>query len=338
MRIERSVTTISWIPSEAITGLTKAPFEVGINHYDNAPPDAIGPDVPATIEAMRASDRLRFANHLRAWIEIDHASRVLTAGYSGGGSIGSTTMKLGADLSITAIGLPDQQSPPEIGDGWVRFTQSAGGRTGVPVPRAVKHPPFVQYRAPVAHTTLELTIHTDGRAEGRLVGASTFPRHWLYDDGGVLQAKSGLIDYKSWLDHAFGKRTPWGEEDSPAFVTEVETALERELSVQIMRGGTKPQVRKLSVGDELVHQGDEGRDVFLLLDGVLAVEVDGHLLAEVGPGSVLGERAVLEGGARRATLRATTPCRVAVAPGDAIDRDKLATLSEGHRREETTPD
>ena len=37
------------------------------------------------------------------------------------------------------------------------------------------------------------------------------------------------------------------------------------------------------------------------LTGVLVVEVDGEQLAEVGSGSVLGERAVLEEGAHTAT-------------------------------------
>ena len=44
--------------------------------------------------------------------------------------------------------------PPEVGDKWVRFVQTAGGRTGLPAPRRVRHPPFVQWRAPLAWTTL----------------------------------------------------------------------------------------------------------------------------------------------------------------------------------------
>jgi CRP-like cAMP-binding protein len=49
---------------------------------------------------------------------------------------------------------------------------------------------------------------------------------------------------------------------------------------------------------------------------------------------VLGERAVLEEGRRTATLTAITPISVAEAAADAIDRDALARLAEGHRREE----
>ena len=46
MRIESSVTAISWIPSEAIEGMPKIPFEMGIGHYDEPPPDRIAPGRP----------------------------------------------------------------------------------------------------------------------------------------------------------------------------------------------------------------------------------------------------------------------------------------------------
>jgi hypothetical protein len=232
------------------------------------------------------------------------------------------------------VSLPDRQHEPEVGDGWVRFTQSAGGRTGFPAPRAVRRPPFVQYFAPTAWSTLELTIHADGRSEGNLVGASPFPRHWVYDDRGELAAKSGLIDYKDWAGHAFGKHTPWGDEESPALVTAVESALERQLSSVIMHGAAEPEIRRIKEGRALTEQGTEAEELFLLLDGVLVVEVDGVEMAEVGPGAVVGERAVLEGGVRTATLRARTACRVAAVPVDAVDRQQLLVLAGGHRREE----
>jgi hypothetical protein len=331
MRIERSITSVSWIPSEAMAGLAKLGIRLGIGHNDDPPPDHLGTD--DDLEARRANDEFRFANRLRAWIDVD-GGRIVDHGYSGGGMIGATTLELGVtEVTVPAVSLPDRQLAPEVGDGWVRFTQTTGGRTGVPMPRPVKHPPFVQYRAPLVWTTLQLTVRADGSCSGQLVGASGFPRHWLYGDDGTLQAKSGLTDFKAWYRHAFGKRTPWGELDSPAFVTQVETALERQLSTRIMRSGARPEVRRLKAGDVLVHQGAAGDELYLLLDGVLMVEVDGEPLAEVGPGAVLGERAVLESGLRTSTLRAMTPCRVAVAQSDQIEVWHLAHLADGHRRE-----
>ena len=44
---------------------------------------------------------------------------------------------------------------------------------------------------------------------------------------------------------------------------------------------------RLEVDDTLTEQGDEGNELYLLLDGVLAVEIDGDTVAEIGPGAIL---------------------------------------------------
>ncbi|MDQ1477776.1 MAG: hypothetical protein QOE62_3005, partial [Actinomycetota bacterium] len=111
-------------------------------------------------------------------------------------------------------------------------------------------------------------------------------------------------------------------------------ALERDLATKIMRGGQKPTIDSLKAGALLTEQGQPGDDVYLLLDGVLVMEIDGEPLAELGPGAIVGERAVLEGGMRTATLRAVTKVRVATAKSDQLDLDALAEVSLGHRREE----
>src|SRR4029077_14676568 len=93
-----------------------------------------------------------------------------------------------------------------------------------------------------------------------------------------------------------GDNTPWGDEESEALVTAAETALERELSSTLLSRDTKLAKRQLDEGETLVEQGSEGTDLYLLIDGVLGVEVDGEQVAEMGPGTMLGERASLEGG------------------------------------------
>ena len=110
--------------------------------------------------------------------------------------------------------------------------------------------------------------------------------------------------------------------------------LERQMSADIMRGGNVPQVRRLKAGQALTRQGEPGDELFLVLDGVVSVDVDGTVLGEVGPGAVLGERALLEGGTRTSTLTAVTPVRVAAAPGDTVDLDALRELSQSHHRED----
>jgi len=115
----------------------------------------------------------------------------------------------------------------------------------------------------------------------------------------------------------------------------VESALERELSQQIMRSGTKPKIRRLRKGDHLTEQGEQADELFLLLDGVLSVDVDRKAVAEVGPGAVLGERAILETGRRTASLTAVTRCTVAVADRGSVDLEALQEIAESHRREDT---
>ena len=100
-----------------------------------------------------------------------------------------------------------------------------------------------------------------------------------------------------------------------------------------MRGGAKPRIETVKQGVALVEQGAEGTDMYVLLDGVLSVEVDGAAVAQVGPGAVLGERALIEGGRRTATLRALTTCKVAAASGADLAPDLLSELAAGHRRE-----
>ena len=176
------------------------------------------------------------------------------------------------------------------------FFQTAGGRTGVPAPRRVRRAPYVQFSAPLAWTTLALTLRADGSSSFALTGASSFPRHWVYDGEDKLALKSGMIDFSNWYRRAFGKHSPWGDRDSQALTTEVETALERQLSLTLMQGGAKPKVKTFKAGTVITEQGAAEDDLYLVLDGVVRIEVDGERLAEYGPGSMHGERAVLEGG------------------------------------------
>ena len=340
MRVASSITSISWIPSEAVTGpVLKGTFDSGLAHYDEPPPERIAgaEGIGHELERLRDDDRFRFANHLAAWIEVDDGTdgpRIVDCGSSGGGIITTTTVHLAKfRATFEPLALPDIRHEPQVGPDSVRFVQTTGGHTGLPAPRRVSKPPFVQFRAPTVWTTLALTICADGTSSFEVVGASKFPRHWVYDDRGEIAAKVGLAQFKDWYRTAFGKYTPWGDRDSPALVTAVESALERRLSTTIMAGDEKPEIRSIKRGRYLVRQGDLGTDLFLVLDGVLSVQVDADPISELGPGAILGERAVLEGGVRTASLQARTDVRVAVARADQIDRDALLRLRAGHRNE-----
>jgi Cyclic nucleotide-binding domain len=331
MRLERSVTAISWIPSEAIEGMPKLPFELGIGHYDQPPPDRL---VEGDLERLRDEDRYREANLLRAWIEVEDG-RIVGQGYSGSAFVGSTTFRFGPkSIVVPGVAFETIQHEPEPRDGSVRFVQTVGGRAGFPAPRRVSGKPFFRISSATAWTTLALTIRADGSGEHELVGASPFPRHWVYDDSGELVQKTGTVDFKTWYRESHGERTPWGEEDSPALVAAAETALERELSRKLLSGDEKLSRRNLSAGETLVEQGKPGTELYVVLDGVFAVEVDGEEVGEVGPGSIVGERAALERGPRTATLRARADARVAALPVDALEREAREALAAGRRRED----
>jgi CRP-like cAMP-binding protein len=405
-RIESSVTSVSWIPWDAMEGVRGLVADLGVGRWDLPPPDQL-----EHLDELIAADAIRFANELRAWIQVE-GGQITGYGHLGKGRMGQSILKAGSrQIAFAAVALPDLRPDPAVDLTSVRFVQTTGGRTGVPLPRRVRRRPFVQLIPPTAWTTLALTIRADGSSHHEVVGASPFPRHWIYDHAGTLVAKTGLIDFARWLREASGQHTPWGNEDSPALLTAVESALERRLSRLLE---ARLPFRRLAPGETLVEQGTAGREIFIVLDGLLAVELDGQVISEIGPGAFVGELAALEHdvmrisvvparvddpprvratlatilgvdpmriaakleqwrfdpsvavivaeipakqfrkverqlraiqglmftrqpprdappGRRTATLKAVTPCRVAVVPEALLDRDALAELAKGRR-------
>jgi hypothetical protein len=66
MRIESSVSSVSWIPSTAVAGTARLPFDISAMHYDDPPPDAW-----QDLDSVVGPEGARFANELRAWIEVE---------------------------------------------------------------------------------------------------------------------------------------------------------------------------------------------------------------------------------------------------------------------------
>jgi AcrR family transcriptional regulator len=274
------------------------------------------------------------ANRLAAWVEVRDGS-IVRAGYAADstGVMGASTVRVGLWSSrMSAVALPLRRASVRSTPDRATFRQTFGGRAAIPAPRRVARPPYVQLRAPVVWTTLELQLDADGTPTSRLVGASRFPRHWVYDDDGRLAQKSGLTDFAAWYRTGAGDPSPWGGEDSPTLVSAVESALERSAASTLMLD--RPTVRSFPAGTVLLRAGERGDELYLVLDGMLEVDVDGTTLGQVGPGTVLGERALLEDGVRTSTLTAATKVVVAVAPGHTVDKSRLAELAEGHHRED----
>ena len=246
--------------------------------------------------------------------------------------MGSTTIRLGG-LRLTCsrrcsfptcngsrngrTGRCASRRPPAAGPGRPRPGGCSAGRS-------------VQWQSPLVWTTLSLTLHADGQAEFAMTGASPFPRHWVYDGQGPLSAQVRPHRFPgTGTAKSFGRHSPWGDEDSPALVTAVETALERtHCRCSSCTARAKPRIDPVPACARLVRQGERGTDVYLILDGVIRSERDGEQLAEYGPGPLLGERAHLEGGhpdlhaGRRHRLPGSPP-----VDASQLDRSALEDLA-----------
>jgi hypothetical protein len=63
MRHQSSITSLSWIPSEAVEGSMRIPFDAGMAHYDPPPPEALVAVTPRRVASVEASQLERGALH-----------------------------------------------------------------------------------------------------------------------------------------------------------------------------------------------------------------------------------------------------------------------------------
>ena len=317
MRYEATATCLSWIPPTAIEGPFSVPFGLRMTHYDQPPPDQL-PDV----DALLAGDAIRFANQLHAWIDVED-DRITGHGMSGGGRLGSTTVRLRSHrLTFAGFALPDLASPPLVQPGRVTFTQTAGGHTGAPVPRPVRRPPFWRLIAPIAWTTITLTLHADGTSKARLAAASPFPRHYLYDSTVRLTHKSALIRYKEWIGRAGPDDNPWSGGGTAVPVAPVREAAERSLANAILISCDYRQ-HDLPKGALLSERPIAGTEVHVLLDGLLLIEIDHKPVLEAGPGAIFDPTMRTPYSKEHVTVRAATPCRLAILSRGQLDSEAL---------------
>ena len=68
--------------------------------------------------------------------------------------------------------------------------------------------------------------------------------------------------------------------------------------------------RSVKAGKTVMKQGQWGHELLIVLDGTLEVRRDGVVIAELGPGSCVGEMAVLEDHRRNATVVTATAARL----------------------------
>lgn len=81
-------------------------------------------------------------------------------------------------------------------------------------------------------------------------------------------------------------------------------------------------LRELPAGQALFREGDAlDGTMYVLMQGTAEVSVHGQVLETAGPGTPLGELAMIDQGVRSATVVASTDCRLVV-----IGRDRFNFL------------
>lgn len=99
--------------------------------------------------------------------------------------------------------------------------------------------------------------------------------------------------------------------------------------IEALRGLGDPT--DVGAGTTLMLRGSAGRELFFLLDGIVALDVKGKEV-RLGPGSVIGETAILTGEPRSATVRCTTDVALlAVAEHNVSRLPASATAVLGQR-------
>jgi hypothetical protein len=87
---------------------------------------------------------------------------------------------------------------------------------------------------------------------------------------------------------------------------------------------------ELAAETSIIRQGDRGDRFYIVDEGEVAVEIDGHPVRTQGPGSSFGEIALLRDVPRTASVRASTDVRLL-----ALERDVFLSAVTGHTRSRT---
>jgi cAMP-dependent protein kinase regulator len=87
---------------------------------------------------------------------------------------------------------------------------------------------------------------------------------------------------------------------------------------------TAVRIEEVSTGHEIVRQGDSGNEAFVVARGLLKVVRrqggDETLLAQLGPGSIFGEMALMSESPRSASVVAMEPAQLLVLARDELER------------------
>ncbi len=117
---------------------------------------------------LRDADRFRFANVLRAWIDVDEKGRITDYGQGGGGMMGSTTVKLGprgAHVRGDRAARPRAEADQGRATGFASRRPRAGARACPPRDGCGASRSCSGRRRWCGRRST-LTIHADGKVKG----------------------------------------------------------------------------------------------------------------------------------------------------------------------------
>jgi CRP-like cAMP-binding protein len=69
---------------------------------------------------------------------------------------------------------------------------------------------------------------------------------------------------------------------------------------------------EVDAGRELITEGDVGHEAFVVVDGSAEVTRGGESIAQISPGAVFGEMALIDRAPRNASVTASTPMKLIV--------------------------
>ena len=134
------------------------------------------------------------------------------------------------------------------------------------------------------------------------------------------------------------KRRQLLEPDDPALVQRLAATLcargplagiDGQAVAQFVRQGA---LLELAAGEPLIREGDAAGEVYLLIEGALAVKSKGDTLARIDrPGDVVGEAAALLGQKRTADVVAEGAVRAVAVPAQALKQPEFADIAAGIR-------
>ena len=85
------------------------------------------------------------------------------------------------------------------------------------------------------------------------------------------------------------------------------------------------EAETLSQGSVLFCEGEDGEEMFAIVDGEVELSHRGKLIESVGPGDIVGEMALVDATPRSATATARTETKVV-----RVDREQFTFLGHEH--------